>query len=194
MEISKIKTIKSILLLLLLLAVCCSCEDKELAIESIGENSYPYGGYYFREDIEEPPCIDSLQYYAIENYEQISSDSLSAVLNRHIYSRYPYEKYIENSMREPPCNFHAFFYKKSLFVDYRKYLSDAMRSEMGGIDEYRYKLVAVIHSYSHKEEYGSNRHKYIIFTTVLYNKLYNDIYPSNMIKWLKKDTVRVQLD
>jgi len=157
----------------IVVAVFCGCGDKKLTIEPIG-----WGIYH----VTDSPCIER-QYYTIANYEHIAPDSLYSVLKAYINSISPYEKIVENIKHNPFCDFKVFFYEKSLFANYEKYLSSyAIRSEMGSIDEYRHKLVAKIYVFG-----GDNS----VFNTVLYdNNKYNngEVY----ITLKKTDTVEVK--
>jgi len=198
--------------------------DKELAIEFIGGQPWDYynlpsedfkdstilssireslNDYYNlpRED-GEAPCY-SFQHYTIANYKQIPSDSLASVLNKYIHSRYPYDKHVENIIRNSMCRFFAYFYEKSLFVDYRKYMFDAIYySENGSIDEYRYKLVAQIygmHFVSDKVSTATILYdvdKCSIFYRIL-EPISNEYFYQNCIsniKWEKENTIKVQAD
>ncbi|MCL2282832.1 MAG: hypothetical protein FWC26_05895 [Fibromonadales bacterium] len=163
---------------LFLLLVCFGCDNKGLMIEPIGRDRGGDGIYYML-DIEDPYCFER-QYYTLSNYEDIAPDSLYEILNKYVNSRHSYEEVAENIKHHPACDFTAHFYEKSLFVNYKKYLSDAIMSEMGSIYEYRHKLVAVIYT-SGRDDNNP------IFHTVVYN---NDNRDSIML--IKIDTVMIK--
>jgi len=167
----------TMLIFLFLLLVCFGCDNKGLMIEPI-DRSRGGDGIYYMPGTENPYCFER-QYYTLANYEGIAPDSLYEILNNYVNSRHSYEEVAENIKHHPACDFTAHFYEKSLFVNYKKYLSDAIMSEMGSIYEYRHKLVAVIYTY---ERDGNNP----IFHTVVYN---NDNRDSIML--IKRDTVMV---
>ena len=189
---------------LLLSVVYCGCGDRGLTIETIGNHSYPVGGYdynyplSYREKVDRPPCLDSIQYYTIANYEHIAPDSLYKILNAYINTKYLYEKYAENLEHyNRDCYFNVFFYEKSLFVNYRKYIFDAIRDDMAHIDEYRHKIVALIYLYrDNNENDKKNDNEITAITTILYDVSYNKM-PWRKDKplskrWIKEDTVLMQ--
>ena len=158
---------------IVLFLVCFGCDSKELTIEPISGN-----GIHSMLGTESSYCFER-QYYTLSNYEGIAPDSLYEILNKYVNSRHSYEEVAEKIKHNPACDFTAHFYEKSLFVNYKKYLSDAIWSEMGGIDEYKHKLIAKIYTL---ERDGNNP----IFHMVVYN---NDNRDSIML--IKKDTVMV---
>jgi len=165
------------LIFLLLFLVCFGCDNKGLMIEPI-DRSRGGDGIYYMLDIEDPYCFER-QYYTLVNYENIAPDSLYEILNNYVNSRHSYEEVAENIKHHLACNFTAHFYEKSFFVNYEKYLSDAIWSEKGGIDKYSHKLIAKIYTLGRD---GNNP----IFHTVVYN---NDNRDSIML--IKRDTVMV---
>jgi len=142
-----------------------SCSKKELLIEPIGEGIYNMG---YRE----------LQYYTISNYKHLSNDSLLNTLRDYVLKN--------TSTKITNQNFDALFYKKSVFAEYEYYIWDAIRSEMGGIDEHRDNLIAKIY-YLKKE-----RDKYPKLISVLYYEdfvlPFQTVY-SKSIALLKIDTL-----
>jgi len=170
------KTLKNICILIFI--VCLGCNHKALVIEPIGDGVYPAGGYFWREEdgVEIRPCVSEYRYYTIANYKHIPYDSLYSIVHTYINSKQLYEEYIENVKRNHKCSFAVFFYKKSLFTNYEKYLPDAIRSEYGHFDKYYHKQVVEVFEYSHNG--------YYFFETVLFNR--------KKILWEKKDTIWVR--
>ena len=163
----------TMLIFLLLFLVCFGCDSKELTIEPIRGN-----GIHYMPGTKNPYCFER-QYYTLSNYEGIAPDSLYEILNKYVNSRHSYEEVAENIKHNSACDFNAHFYEKSLFVNYEKYLSDAIMSEMGGIDEYNHKLIAKIYTLGRDDNNP-------IFHTIVYN---ND--NRNSIMLIKRDTVMV---
>ena len=146
------------------------CRNKELQIAPIGNGIYQIG------NVENPSCIE-FQYYTIANYENIAPDSLYNILNSYIKQKTSYGNIVNNIENNCFCSFGAFFYKKSLFANYEKYISDAKYSEMGGIAEHRDNLLAKIYAFGNYDE-----HKHIVFSSIIYNK--------DSIIFLKRDTIK----
>jgi len=169
---------------LLLFAVCCGRSDKELTIEQIGKSgSYPDCRVGYCDGTEKrpcSPCVDSIRYYTIANYERFAPDSLYRILNAHINSKYLCEIYVEN------CDYRMYFYKKPLFANYEKYIPDALCNETGGLYEYRHKLVALIYSHTYYDS------EVTTVTTVLYNTSNIFSRGTDTLYWEKEDTLMGQ--
>jgi len=144
-----------------------SCSKKELLIEPIlGDGIYNRKTYEY-------------QYYTISNYKHLPKDSLLCALRDYVLKN-------TNTKITDLKDFGAFFYKKSMFAFYRIFLSDAVNSEMGWIDEYHDKFMAQI--FYHKEK----KDKYTTLISVLYNEEF--VFPfktvfSNSIALKRKDTL-----
>jgi hypothetical protein len=158
---------------------------KELKIEPIGLGTWPKWGYGYGKGF---PCVDSLQYYTIVNYEHLAPDSLYKILNAYINTKrlcekYADEKYAENIERyDEYCRFIASFYKKSLLIDYENHIHDAITNEFFGISKYRHRSVARISSFRHNG--------ITTVSTVLYDR--DNASPDALSKrWIKEDTVMI---
>ena len=155
-ELFKRMMTKSILLLLLP-AVCYGCSNKNVSIEPIGDSGrYKMGN-------------DEFQYYTIANYKNRSPDSMLAMLSnfcsrKHLIRPVAQDEFVS-----------IFFYKKTLFANYQEHISDAIRSEMGSIDEYSQNLMAKIYYFKTAHE------KNVVLTKIIYSK--------DSIILLKRDTL-----
>jgi len=156
---------KQIIILGIISLIAGGCGSKELKITPItgSRNVEPNSHVYHIGN-------DEFQYYTIANYKHIAHDSLYKELNIYIHSEYPYEMTGNNGL------FTAFFYKKSLFVNYQKHISDAIRSEFGSIYGHNDNLIAKIYCIERKDD------QYPVFTTVLYDK--------DIILLAKSDTIK----
>ena len=154
---------------------------KELKIEPIGQGTFPKWGYGYGKGF---PCVDSLQYYTIVNYEHLAPDSLYKILNAHINTKRLCEKYAENLERyNKYCGFSADFYEKSLLINYESHIYDARRNEeFSFISKYIHRRVALIYSFRHNG--------ITTVSTVLYDR--DNASPDALSKqWIKEDTVMI---
>ena len=157
------------LFLLLLLTACCSCSKKELTINPIKQCSDLDGHIFYEGN-------DEFHYYTIANYKNFSYDLLYKDLNDYIDSRYSYKRIIETI--KDNGRFSAFFYKKSLFANYKRYISSAKNSESGSIYEHQDNLIAQIYCIKEKEK----NEDFYVFNTIVYGK--------NEKLLLKRDTIK----
>jgi len=143
-----------------------SCSKKELLIEPIGEGIY---NMEYRE----------LQYYTISNYKHLSKDSLLCALRDYVLAN-------TNTKITDLKRFDAFLYKKSMVALYRIFLSGAIRSEMGWLDNYDDKFMAQIYSFKEKKD------EHPILKSVLYYEdfvlPFQTVY-SKSIALKRKDTL-----
>jgi len=157
---------KQFILAFIILHISFSCSKKELLIEPIGEGIYNMG---YRE----------YQYYTISNYKHLSHDSLLNTLRDYVLTH-------TNTKITDLKDFVAFFYKKSMFATYERYIDGSPNYEMGGIYEYRDNLIATIDYYPKKND------KYAMLKSELYNEEFVfpfEYIPSKSIALKIKDTL-----
>jgi len=154
-------------LFFVILYISFSCSKKELLIEPISRGIY---------NIEE---IYEYQYYTISNYKHLSKDSLLSTLRDYVLTH-------TNTKITDLDELVAFFYKKSMFATYERYIDGSTNYEMGGIYEYRDNLMATVDYYPKKSD------KYAILVSELYNEEF--MFPfgsvfSDSIALKRKDTL-----
>ena len=115
---------------------------------------------------------EKFQYFEISGYSKLNPIDLKKKLTSFIIKNYSLNEILKAD------EFTFMFYKKSPFVDYRKYIYEAARdTERGTIEEYKDNLVAQV-----------------LFTKSTDEKsiLYTDIYDNNVALLNEADTTRIK--
>ena len=142
-----------------------SCHNKNLSIEPIDKRFNDAEEWQF-------------QYYQISNYKNLSDKDLLNKLEYFVKNKYPLKKYADKEL-------HIYFYKKSIFANYKKCLDEMTveNVEFGGIDEYRGNLIAAFFYW----KIDDNKKSY---TGVIYdNDNPKDIYIQRLVK---EDTISIR--
>ncbi|WP_035644458.1 hypothetical protein [Flavobacterium sp. ASV13] len=144
---------------LMLIFFFISCNNKNLSIEPI-DKKFNFEGWQF-------------QYYEISNYKNFSEEDLLNKLENFVKNKYPLQKYKNK-------NLIVFFYKKSIFENYKDDLNEIMDKDpdFGTIGKYRGNLIAKI-NYWKIDDYKKS------YTRILFDNDDNQ-------KMVRKDTLLIK--
>lgn len=148
---------KNLFIILILLLI--SCNYKNISIEPIDKRFNDQGLQF--------------QYYEISDYKNFSEEDLLNKLENFVKNKYPIKKYKDKEV----C---VFFYKKSIFENYKDDLSEIMEKDpdFGTIGKYRGNLIAKI-------IYGKIDENKKSYTCVLFDNNDNQ-------KMIRKNTVLIK--